>query len=229
MFGAACLRLTPTSLRSIISDEPILQVEAPVNDGKERLAQDAAVLSAMAEQMPEYLDSDILYWPAPRGGMPMVTLGGYLLREHRLLKAAGLLPADQQALVAEAIARFNQALADRIVRFEKKAHYELEARLRQWEEYLKDMDRGTFDRSSNYSTAVETRAIIQALLDRLSMPPYRTEARPLQHLSTLDSRLQSRWQPGDFVWPAEWETIYPRGEYWWLYGSPRISERDPNA
>jgi len=195
----------------------------------ERLGQDVAVLSAMAEQMPEYLDSDILFWPAPRGGMPALTLGGYLLREHRLLALAGLLTAEQQMEVNEALTRFNQALANRVVRFEKKAHHELEARLRQWEEYLKDMDRGTFDRSSNYATAVETRAIIQALLNRLGMPPYRTEARPEQHLATLDTRLRGRWQPGDFVWPAAWEPAYPREAYWWLYGSPRVTERDPNA
>lgn len=200
-----------------------------MHDGKERLGQDAAVLSAMAEQMPEYLDSDILYWPAPRGGMPAVTLGGYLLREHRLLALSGMLSAEQQAQVQEGMTLFNQALAERIVRFEKKAQHELEARLRQWEEYLKDMDRGTFDRSSNYSTAVETRAIIQALVNRLAMPPYRPEARPSQHLSTLDTRLRSRWQPGEFVWPAAWESAYPSGEYWWLYGSPRVSERDTNT
>lgn len=200
-----------------------------MHDGIERLAQDVAVLSAMAEQMAEYLDSDILFWPSPRGGMPALTLGGYLLRERRLQALAGLLSAEQQAQVADALTRFNQALANRVVRFEKKAHHELEARLRQWEEYLKDMDRGTFDRSSNYATAVETRAIIQALLDRLGMPPYRVEARPTQHLSTLDTRLRGRWQPGDFVWPAAWEPAYPRAEYWWLYGSPRITEKDPNA
>lgn len=197
-----------------------------MNDGNERLAQDAAVLSAMAEQMGDYLDSDTLFWPSPRGGMPALTLGGYLLREHRLTTLSGLLPAEQQRQVAEAMTRFNQALADRVVRFETKAHHELEARLRQWEEALKDMDRGTFDRSSNYATAVETRAIIQALFDRLSMPPYRTEERPLEHLSALDTRLRGRFVPGDFVWPEAWERAYPRNVYWWLYGSPRVTEKD---
>ena len=46
-----------------------------MHDGSERLAQDVAVLSAMAEQMPQYLDSDILYWPAPRGGYAGVDAG----------------------------------------------------------------------------------------------------------------------------------------------------------
>ncbi len=196
-----------------------------MHNGDARLAQDVAVLAAMAGQMAEYLDSDVLHWPAPRGGMPTLTLGGYLLREHRLLALRHLLSAEQQAQVDTAVAAFNQALADRVVRSETKAHRELEARLRQWEEYLKDMDRGTFDRTSNYDTAVETRAMIAALIDRLSLPPYRLEDRPQQHLATLDTRLHGRWQPGDFVWPAEWAVAYPRESYWWLYGAPRVSDK----
>mgnify|MGYP001171455771 CR=1 FL=1 len=200
-----------------------------MHDGNARLAQDLAALAAMAGQMAEYLDSDILYWPAPGAGMPALTLGGYLLREYRLMSLRGLLSAEQQAQLDAAVAEFNRALGNRVVRFETKAHHELEARLRQWEEYLKDMDRGTFDRTSNYATAVETRAIIQALLDRLSMPPYRTEARPRQHLGTLDTRLHTRWQPGDFVWPEQWATAYPRADYWWLYGAPRVSDSHSNS
>ena len=146
------------------------------------------------------------------------------MREHRLQQLDALLTPEQNAEVASAVARFNEALAERIVRFEAKAQSELEARLRQWEEALKDMDRDTFDHSSNYSTAVETRAMIQALIDRLSMPPYRPEARPGQHLAALDTRLRNRWQPGDFVWPEEWETAYSPAEYWWLYGSPRTRD-----
>jgi hypothetical protein len=195
-----------------------------MRDGNERLAQDVAVLAAMAGQMAEYLDSDILYWPAPRGGMPALTLGGYLLREYRLQALRELLTPEQRAQVDAAILQFNQALADRVVRFETKAHYELEARLRQWEEYLKDMDRGSFDRASNYSTAVETRAMIQALLNRLAMPPYRAESRPAQHLAALDTRLRGRWRSGELVWPAEWVTAYPQAEYWWLHGAPHTTD-----
>lgn len=195
-----------------------------MHDGNERLAQDVAALAAMAGQMAEYLDSEILFWPLGRGNMPMLTLGGYLLREHRLLALPGLLTPEQRTQVDAAVFQFNQALADRVVRFETKAQHELEARLRQWEETVKEIGNGTLVKSSNYATVVETRAMIHALLDRLSLPPYRAEARPSQHLALLDTRLQGRWQSGDFVWPAEWEPAYPRSEYWWLYGSPRVAK-----
>lgn len=200
-----------------------------MHDGSERLAQDAAVLAAMAGQMADYLDSEVLFWPLGRGNMPMLTLGGYLFREHRLLALPELLTPAQRTQVDAAVFQFNQVLANRVVRFEAKAHHELEARLRQWEEYLKDIDRGTFERTSNYDTAVETRAMLHALSDHLAMPPYRAEARPQQHLSLLDSRLRGRWQPGDFVWPGEWQPAYPRAEYWWLYGSPRSSTSNADS
>ncbi len=200
-----------------------------MNDGIERLAEDAAILAAMAEQMPEYLDSDTIFWPAPRGGMPALTLGGYLLREHRLLTLSGLLPPRERVEAGAAVAQFNQALAGRVVRFEKKAQTELEARLRQWEESLKDMERGTFDSSSNYANVVDVRAIIQALVDRLGQPPYRIAARSGQHLAALDTRLRNRFEHGDFVWPIEWTAAYPSSEYWWLYGKPRYTEKSDNS
>jgi len=195
-----------------------------MQDGNERLAQDVAALGAMAGQMAEYLDSEILFWPLGRNNMPMLTLGGYLLREHRLLALPDLLTPEQRTQVDAAVFQFNQTLSDRIVRFEVKAQHELEARLRQWEETVKEIDTGTLQKSSNYATVVETRAMIQALLDRLSLPPYRPQARPGQQLALLDTRLQGRWTPGEFVWPAAWELAYPRADYWWLYGTPRVAK-----
>lgn len=196
-----------------------------MNDADERLTQDVAVLAAMAEHMPDYLDSDTLYWPAPRGGMSMLTLGGYLLREHRLLALANRLAPEQQAQVSAAIAQFSRALDERIVRFEKKARAELDARLRQWEESLKEMEDGTFNRTSNYGNAVETRAILQALVDRLNLPPYEADTRAEQRLALLDTRLRNNFRPGDFVWPEEWAPAYPQPAYWWLYGAPREKKK----
>ncbi|HOU41069.1 MAG TPA: hypothetical protein PK829_07355 [Promineifilum sp.] len=199
-----------------------------MHNGSERLAQDIAALSAMAAQMAEYLDSDILFWPLGHSSLPMLTLGGYLLREHRLLALPQLLTLEQRGQVDAAIFQFNQALSNRIVRFETKAQRELESRLRQWEESVREMEHGTLQRSSNYSTIVETRAMIQAVLDRLDMPPYRPDERSGRLVTLLDTRLRNRWQPGEFVWPAEWQPAYPRDDYWWLYGSPRVAKYSGN-
>ena len=192
-----------------------------MTQSEEKLAQDVLVLSAMAAEMEAYLNSDVLFWHMSTAGMPMLTLGGYLMRQHRLLALYDQLTAEQQKTVDEAVEQFNAALEEKTVRFEQKAHRELDARLRQWEEYLKDVERGQASAKSNYSTSVEVRAMIEALTNFLEMAPYELDPHVKQRTLFLDGRLRSRWSGGDFVWPDEWQSAYPRAEYWWLYGSPR--------
>lgn len=189
--------------------------------GDEKLAQDVAILSAMAEEMESYLDSDVLFWHMAKAGMPTLTLGGYLMRQHRLLALYDELSAEEQEEVDAAVARFNQALEERTVRFEQKAHRELDARLRQWEEYLKDVDRDQASSKSNYSTAVEARAMIAALSEYLNLAPYELDSRVPQRAALLDTRLRNRWTTGEFIWPESWTAAYPQADYWWLYGAPR--------
>ncbi len=192
-----------------------------MTQGDDKLAQDVRVLSAMTDEMEAYLNSDVLFWHMSGAGLPVLTLGGYLMRQHRLLALYDSLSEEQQAEVDSAVAQFNQALEERTVRFEQKANRELDARLRQWEEYLKDVERGQASSKSNYGTAVEARAMVAALADYLQMAPYQLDDRVLNKTTMLDGRLRSRWQSGDFVWPEGWQGAYPKSEYWWLYGTPR--------
>lgn len=194
-----------------------------MTEAEEKLAQDVRVLSAMADEMETYLDSDVLFWQMLEGGMPKLTLGGYLMRQHRLLALYDSLTAEQQAQVDEAVAKFNKALEERTVRFEQKAHRELDARLRQWEEYLKDVERGQSSVKSNYAAAVEARAMIEALADYLQMAPYQLDDRVSKRTALLDGRLRPRWEAGEYVWADGLQGAYPPREYWWLYGAPRIA------
>lgn len=187
----------------------------------EKLREDLVVLEAMAAEMDEYLRSDVLFWPMVKGSLPRLTLGGYLLREHRLLALRDQLsPADQARLDA-AVQRYNAALVEKIVRFESRAHEELHARLRQWGEYLKDVQHDSSSARDYYGSAVETRAMIAALLAKLAMPPYKLEANSTRELDFYDRTLRNHWQPGDFVWHEAWRPAYPEADYWWLYGRPR--------
>ena len=42
-------------------------------------------MTAMAAEMDAYLKSDVLFWHMSASRMPALTLGGYLMRQHRLL------------------------------------------------------------------------------------------------------------------------------------------------
>ena len=184
-----------------------------------KLAQDVTILAEMAGEMDEYLRSDVLFWQMMKGSLPKLTLGGYLMRQHRLLALPELLSAEEQAVVDTAVTQFNHALVEKIVRLEQKGHQELEARIRQWAEYLKDFrwERGAA--ISGYTSAVETRVMITAVTDKLQMPPYQLDSRITEQIALLDGNLRSRWRSGPFLWPDAWQPAYPQADYWYLYGA----------
>ena len=190
-----------------------------MTDGIQKLEQDLTVLAAMAEQMDAYLQNDILFGKMEQGGMPMLTLGGYLLRQHRLLALSELLSEAEQRRLETAVIQFNTALVEKIVRFESKAETEVAARIRQFAAYLHDLGRGQAT-GMNYGTAVEPRAMIAALRDKLQMKPYHLDPQIPRRVETLDNNLRQHWVTGEFIWPEAWQPAYPPDEFWWLYGKP---------
>ncbi len=187
-----------------------------MSEEKTKLAQDVFILKEMSGEIVDYLRSDVLFWPMMKGGLPRLTLGGCLLRQHRLLALRDLLSTEEQAQVDTAVTQFNQALIEKTVRFEQKAHQELKARIRQWSEYLKDMQWKTT--AADYATAVETRAMIMAIIQKLQHPPYQLAPRIPKHIHLLDNDLRHYWHTGSFIWPEAWQPAYPQTAYWWLYG-----------
>jgi hypothetical protein len=187
--------------------------------GIQKLRQDLDTLEQMAGGMEAYLTSDVLFWSLGRTDMPQLTLGGYLMRQRRLLLLRHLLDEAEQERLDRAVFQYRQATADRLVRWEEKAHQELQARLRQWQEHLRDIRHK--QTHVNYATAVEVRTMIADFLDEMSEPPYQLDADIPRRLNALDQELKNHLRPGDFVWPEEWQPAYSREEYWWLYGQPR--------
>ncbi len=186
-----------------------------------KLQQDVTILAAMATEMGVYLDSDVLFWPMAALSSPRLTLGGYLMRQHRLLALKGLLSAEEQMQVAEAVTVFNMAVSERVVRLEKRAHQEIDARLRQWRAYLDDLQKDYHLNVSSYATAVEARVMLAALTDYLQQPPYQLDTAVLPRIDQIDAYLRVRWEPGVFVWDEQWQPAYPAEAYWWLYGRPK--------
>jgi hypothetical protein len=176
------------------------------------------ILAEMAGEMEAYLRSDVLFWPLMKGGLPQLTLGGYLMRQHRLLALRDLLPPEAQEVVDTAVSQFNQTLVEKIVMLEQKAHQELAARIRQWSQYLKDLQWEKRVAAANYASAVETRVMMTAVTDQLQLPPYQLKPRITEQIKLLDDNLRRRWQTGPFIWSEDWRPAYPQNEYWWLYG-----------
>lgn len=191
-----------------------------MRSGVEKLREDLDILEAMAADMREYLQSDVLYWKMAVAQMPMLTLGGYLMREYRLLALRNLLNEAEQARLDKAVAQFKEAVDGKIVRFEERAKKELGIRARQWGRYLDDLRKEPELAGINYETAVTNRAMITAIIERLQTPPYQLDGGLVETVDSLDKGLRNRWKKGEFVWPEEWKPAYPPDKYWWLYGRP---------
>ncbi len=189
-----------------------------MKNGIEKLRRDLDILEQMAQEMPSYLMSDSVFWPMIKGDMPRLTLGGYLLRQHRLLALPELLNEEERRRRETAVSQFDAARTEHIVRVEEKADQELHVRLRLWGEHLKDFQESKSLSAANYSSDVTVRAMIDALIRLMQTPPYRLDPKILSQVERLDNHLRLHWQSGDFVWPAEWTPAYPQEDYWWLYG-----------
>ncbi|MCZ7667114.1 MAG: hypothetical protein M5U34_07780 [Chloroflexi bacterium] len=176
------------------------------------------ILTAMAADMAAYLQSEVLFWNMG-GSLPMLTLGGYLMRQYRLRALSSLLSEEKRVEMETAVSQFNMAVADKIVRLENKAHIEIDARIRQFEAYLQEL-RTRQTTAVNYGTAVEPRAMLSALTEQLSQAPYQMQPQVMTRIGFLDKNLRQRWTPGEFVWPTLWQPAYPADAYWWLYGHP---------
>lgn len=190
-------------------------------ESNEKLAQDLAILQEMAGQMEAYLMSETLFWSMQYSNMPKLTLGGYWLRQHRLTALHMLLTGEQQADLSAAIKMFETAVSEWVVRTEQRAHTELEARIRQWSEYLRDVAGDGAAATANYGARVEVRAIMAALVNQMQQPPYKLNPSLVETIRQQDKALQARWQNGPFVWPNAWQPAYPQPEFWWLYGRPQ--------
>jgi len=192
-----------------------------VSEDTGKLKRDLRILEAMAAEMDDYLRNGNLFWPLGDSSFPRLTLGGYLMREHRLDALRQRLDQPDRNRLEAAEAQFKEALVEKVVAFERRAHEEIRARLRQWNEYLKELRDPSLSAGDYYGSAVETRAMLSALQNKLESPPYQLDRRVLNELASFDRVLANYWEAGDFIWPEEWTPAYPRQPYWWLYGRPR--------
>lgn len=189
--------------------------------GKERVLKDLKSLEVMAEELAPYLDSKTLFGPTMYPDLPPVTLGGFLMRRHRLMALREvLLTETEQARLDKVLAVFDQVLREKGFQFKEKAQRELEVRVHQWDEHLKEMAENNGNGTLYYPTVVKPRVMTEDLvrgLTALSSPP---DPYLLQQVEQLDHELRRHWQAGKFVWPVEWQPAYPQTRYWWLYGQP---------
>ncbi len=186
------------------------------------LERDVRTLSAMASSLTPYLYEAEVFGHLD-GDMPRLTLGGLLLRLHRLTSIENLLDVDQQNLVQDARLNFEAERAKWAVHYENKILQELRARLTALEQFLQECAEKRAGCAADYPVQAEKRTMIHHLVheaSRLNILPNDLAA----HLKLLDQKLrQLLTEDGsEFVTDERLTVAYPRSTYWWMYS--HISE-----
>jgi hypothetical protein len=192
-----------------------------MKEERQTVKRDLAILDVMVAEMNAYLMSEATHWTMEKGDMPKLTIGGCLMRCQRLPVVRDQLSERAQRRLDKAVQTFATALSENVVRFEQRMHQELHARLADWSGYLAHMASHMMADVDYYASVVDTRVVIQAMVDELHKPVYQFDKRILEEMTALDNNLKARWQVGEFVWPAVWQPVYPPEPYWWLYGRPK--------
>ncbi len=160
------------------------------------------------EQLKAYLQSGEVFWAMDRD--PQLTLGNLLLAAANL-KAAGSLRREDAAALADARKEWASA-------WEKKAEREFAARMRQWSNYMAELQDKPRQHAGYYSNEVRARVLLQLLAP---------EAPGLgKQLAGVDAALKALTQDGDFVWDPTQKEAFPRSDYWFLWVTPKLPEEE---
>lgn len=191
---------------------------------KTKLQKDLDILEEMAEGMSSYLKSNSLFGPMGPN-RPKMTLGGYLMREHRLLALQDTLSQDEQNRLLKARQTFENTVMAWVVATESKAVQEIEARMRQWQESIRDLRENAAKHWPYFKTAVEARVMLHLLINMLSNPPFKLNSELSVRVAALDQAFFASWSSdaSRFVWDEDWASAYPAAEFEFLYGKPRSS------
>lgn len=198
-----------------------------MNHERKLTSRDLEILQQMSLELSAYLKSEAVKWTMARGDMPPLTLGGCLMRCHRLAELIPALDEVQRKNLSFAAGRIDKMLADNLVLFEKRAHQELHARMSEWMGHLRGWSQTGGPDTNSYRRHVDTRLVIAALVDELSRPPNQLDPQTGTQLQLVDNHLRAVWQEGDFVMDDLWQPVYPRRRYWWLYGCPAYRSAKP--
>lgn len=185
-----------------------------------KIAHDLEYLESMATEIKPYLLGKDLYWTlhGSHGVLPLGTLGGMMLRLHRLDALRDQMTPDQVARCEQARTALQSEMDDKLVQAEQKMLREADARLTNWEAYLEELNRNVKRYMPDYRTQVEGRTIIEFLRD------YAGSAFDGHHITKrimgLDRLLRDLTESGDFLLDEELQAAFPSERFWWLYAHP---------
>lgn len=179
------------------------------------LGSDAQNARMMAAQLDTYLYQDELYG-ALAPNRPRLTVGGLLLRLHRLGALRDRLTPSQAADFESALDDLAEARENWAIHYNQKIAREVKARQTSMTWYLENCDEKQGDITGAYPIEAEKRTILHHLFNE---EHELAELRERQ--AELDAWLRRHVVETDFIWPETVQPAYPPAPFWWLYRWPK--------
>jgi len=182
---------------------------------------DFEYINAALEELQEYLVSDKLFWPL-RGhafsgsqAFSQLTLGGILLALARS-RARAITP--ESAVKVDSLESNVDVIRDQWqAAWRDKTNWEFRSRLRQWGNYMDEIQRDLQEFGAYYNNEVRIRSVLSLLSGQTN----RIDEGDMSNLNKLDQRLYAQFVPGDFIWEEGLRGGFPKKEYWFLWGNLR--------
>jgi hypothetical protein len=179
------------------------------------LNRDVHTAQAMAARLDPFVYEDETYGFMP-DDFPNLTIGGLLMRLHRLSLLDDLLSDEQRETLDTAQQQVDDIKREWLVAYTHKTTHELVLRVNEWNQCLNECRQNKDECREMYPSVVEKRVMAQILAN---------EARALnaltpemeKRLNGIDSQLQVFFKPGSFIWDQRLQRAYPQDRYGFLY------------
>lgn len=188
------------------------------------LARDLDELERMVERLGDYLLGDAMYLPVSGGffrgsSTPQMTIGALLLRRRRLRHLRAKLKRAEGHRLDAALAQHADLQREWTLHYEKKLGREVPMRLQVMAGFFRECSENPRDCGGAYPVEALRRTIVQEILIAMEEFGYeRSEV--IASVRTADQALRRLLHAGDFIWSPILEAVYPKAQFWWLYGSP---------
>jgi hypothetical protein len=179
------------------------------------LDRDMRTVEAMASRLKPYVYENELYGLMP-GDLPKLTVGGLLMRLHRLSAISGTLSPGQREALQKARQQTDEVRREWTVAYEGKITREFQARLTALNQFLNEYPDNPRSASENYPSEAEKRTILEALTDEAANLNILT-ADMKNALGATDNKIRRYTQPSSFIWDERLRPAYPQDKYWFLH------------
>jgi hypothetical protein len=180
------------------------------------LDRDVRILSTMASNLTPYLYEQEMYGYLG-GDLPKLTLGGLLMRLHRLCRLDNVLSPEQQNQVQDARINFEAECSKWAVHYEHKLQHELLSRAQALIQFLDECGEDVPNCAASYPSQAEKRTMIEHL--RAEAEEHEVLSEELDALvKQVDQKLRRVLQEGEFITDTRLQSVYPSDQFWWMYG-----------